>query len=89
MIKEFALHQNYPNPFNPRTDIRLQLADYSHVVLKVFNILGQEIVTLLNEVKEPGEYTVEWDASEFSSGVYFYRMRAGNFTDVKKMLLAK
>ncbi|MBI4548700.1 MAG: T9SS type A sorting domain-containing protein, partial [Ignavibacteriae bacterium] len=83
----FALDQNYPNPFNPRTDIRLQIADHSHVVLKVFNVLGQEVATLVNEKKAPGEYTVTWDANNKPSGVYFYRLQTEKFIAVKKMLL--
>ena len=94
---QFELAQNYPNPFNPYTDIRYQIADSrspTHTTLKIFNILGQEVATLVDEVKEPGYYTVTWDGrdekgDEVPSGIYFYRMRAGDFTAIKKMALIK
>jgi len=85
----FALEQNYPNPFNPTTNFRFRIADFGLVSLKVYDVFGREIAVLVNEVKQPGIYNVVWDASGFSSGVYFYRLNAGNFTDVKKMLLLR
>ncbi len=87
----FSLGQNYPNPFNPSTEIRYQTSEVNHVTLKVFDILGREVATLVNEVKPAGSHSVQWstDNSHLSSGVYFYRLEAGNFTHVKKMLLVK
>ncbi|MBM2840233.1 MAG: hypothetical protein HW412_761 [Bacteroidetes bacterium] len=88
---QFALEQNYPNPFNPATTIRFSIpvGTYGHTSLRVYDVLGREVAILVNEVKQPGEYEVQWDASNFSSGVYFYRMRAGSFQDTKKLILAK
>jgi flagellar hook assembly protein FlgD len=87
--KEFALMQNYPNPFNPSTTIKYDLPVDSHVALKVFNILGQEVVTLANGEQKAGYRSVEWNANGVASGVYFYRLEAGNFTSMKKLLLLK
>lgn len=87
--KQFAMFQNYPNPFNPKTVIRFQMSEVSHATLKVFNLLGQEVATLVNEVKPPGEYHVTWDASKQPSGVYFYKLTAGKYTSVNKMLLIR
>jgi hypothetical protein len=86
---EFNLAQNYPNPFNPTTIINYQLPSNSHVVLKVYNMLGQEAATLVNEKREAGKHTVEFDASRLTSGVYFYRIQAGSFTQTKKLLLLR
>jgi len=86
---EFALEQNYPNPFNPLTVIGYQLSAPGWVSVKVYDVLGREIAILVNEKKEPGVYTFSWDASNFPSGVYFYRIRAGNFVETKKMVLSK
>ncbi len=83
------LENNYPNPFNPTTEIRYQIPKVSHVTLKVFDILGREVATLVNEQKSPGTYTVRWDASGVASGIYFYRMQAGMFVETKKMLLVR
>ncbi|MFA6457558.1 MAG: T9SS type A sorting domain-containing protein, partial [Bacteroidota bacterium] len=87
--KEFALEQNYPNPFNPATVISYQLPVNSHVSLKVFDVIGREVATLVNEVKEAGRYSVMFDASEFSSGIYFTRLVCGDKTQVRKMMLMK
>lgn len=93
--QEFAISQNYPNPFNPVTKIKYQIPEDNHVTIKVFNILGEEITTLVNEQKNAGYYEVEFSAGSFgngknlASGVYFYRIEAGNFVSVKKMVLAK
>ncbi|UCE19535.1 MAG: T9SS type A sorting domain-containing protein [Gemmatimonadota bacterium] len=95
--QSFTLEQNYPNPFNPRTEIRYQLPHVGsslHTTLTIYNILGQEVRTLVNEVKEPGYYQVTWDARddfgfEVSSGVYFYQIRTENFVETKRMLLMK
>lgn len=85
----FSLSQNYPNPFNPATTINYQVAVKSNVELKIFNLVGAEVATLVNEVKDAGTYQVDFNASELASGVYFYTIKAGNFTDQKKMILLK
>jgi hypothetical protein len=87
--KEFALTQNYPNPFNPSTTIKYDLPIDSRVSLKLSNILGQEVVTLVNEEQKAGYKSVEWNASSMASGVYFYRLQAGEFVSSKKLLLLK
>jgi hypothetical protein len=87
--KEFSLSQNYPNPFNPSTTIQYQLPQSSHVTLTVYNVLGQPIDQLVNDDENAGNYRIQWNASNFSSGVYFYRLQAGNFVDVKKLILLK
>jgi hypothetical protein len=85
----FALHQNYPNPFNPSTDIRYQISDYGYVKLGVFDLLGREVATLVNENQVPGTYEVTWDAGGEASGIYFYRLRAGDFVETKRLLLLR
>jgi hypothetical protein len=87
--KEFALSQNFPNPFNPSTTIKYDLPLDTRVSLKVFNILGQEVATLVNEEQKAGYRSAEWNAGNVASGVYFYRLEAGHFTQVRKMLLTK
>jgi hypothetical protein len=87
--KEFNLSQNYPNPFNPSTKIEFKLPHKSFVTLKVFDVLGNEIATLVNEEKPSGSYEVEFDASKLPSGIYFYRIQAGSFVETKKMLLLR
>jgi len=86
---EFTLEQNYPNPFNPTTTFRYSIPTQSKVVIKVFDVLGNEIVTLLNEEKQIGNYAADFDASSLSSGVYFYQLKAGNYIETKKMILMK
>ncbi len=85
----FVLNQNYPNPFNPTTVISYQLSAASHVTLNVYDVLGREVETLVNQKQNPGNYSVTFDGSRLSSGVYFYRVQAGAFTDVKKLMLVK
>ena len=85
----YSLSNSFPNPFNPTTTISYQLPLQRHVLLKVHDILGREVATLVNEVKQPGTYTVQFNASGLASGVYFYRLNAGSFVDVKKFLLVK
>lgn len=85
----FQLEQNYPNPFNPSTNISWQSAVGGHQTLKVFDVLGNEVATLVNEEKPAGVYEVEFNASQFSSGVYFYKLQAGSFIETKKMILLK
>jgi choice-of-anchor A domain-containing protein/uncharacterized repeat protein (TIGR01451 family) len=88
--KEFILSQNYPNPFNPSTMINFSVAKAGLVTIKVYNILGKEIVTLVNEQKSAGDYSVQFSANRgYASGVYFYRMQAGSFVQTKKLLLLK
>ncbi len=87
--KQFSLSQNYPNPFNPVTTIKFDIPKESKVKISVFDILGNEIQTLVNENMRAGEYQVNWDASGYSSGVYFYKLQAEDFVGTKKMLLVK
>ncbi len=89
VARDFALEQNYPNPFNPTTEIAYSVAAKTNVILTVFNVLGHEINTLVNEVKLPGTYKVTFNASGLSSGVYFYRLKAGSDVLTKKMLLVR
>jgi hypothetical protein len=86
---EFSLAPNYPNPFNAATAIGYDLSQPAHVELNVYNILGQKIATLVNEFHRPGRYRVSWDAAEFASGFYFYRIEAGDNIQTRKMLLLK
>jgi len=85
----YNLDQNYPNPFNPATQINFSLANVSNVRLEVFNILGQRVTTLIDTRMEAGHHTVQFDARNYASGVYFYRLQAGDFRDQKKMMLLK
>lgn len=87
--ESFSLGQNYPNPFNPSTNFTFRVAQEGLVSIKVFDLLGREIATLVNEVRHPGEYTAQWNAVGFSSGVYLYKMEAGSFVSTKKMILMK
>jgi hypothetical protein len=89
MPAAFSLSQNYPNPFNPATSFSYDLPKASHVRLEVFNVLGQKVATLVDAMQSAGVYNAEWDASAHASGVYFYRLNAGNFTETRKMLLLK
>ncbi|MEK9136232.1 MAG: YCF48-related protein, partial [Bacteroidota bacterium] len=83
------LLQNYPNPFNPSTTIQFSLAKSGHVSLKVFNVLGEEVAVLIDEELMAGNHTVSWDASKVASGMYFYRMNAGDYVETRKLLLIK
>jgi len=85
----FALHQNYPNPFNPTTEIGFTLPDAYHVTLDIYNVLGQEVASLIDRQMEAGKHTATWDGREAASGVYFYRFEAGDFIDTEKMILLK
>jgi hypothetical protein len=89
IAKSFTLSQNYPNPFNPTTVISYQLPVTSNVALRVFDIIGREVATLVNETKEAGSYEVTFNASKLASGMYFYRLQAGNFSAIKKLVLIK
>ena len=86
---EFSLDQNYPNPFNNSSVIRYSIPKSSQVTLKIFNALGEEIETLINEEKPIGTYELTWNAANLSSGIYFYRIQAGSFVQIKKMILLK
>jgi hypothetical protein len=86
---EFALQQNYPNPFNPTTMISYAVNSMGKVELKVYDLFGQEVATLVNEVKNAGIYQVTFDASDFASGIYYYMIKAGKFRQVKKMVLVR
>ncbi len=89
IVKNYALNQNYPNPFNPTTIINYQIPKEGIVTIKIFDELGKEVKTLVNAYKSQGRYSVSFDASELSSGVYFYQLRAGDFISIKKMVLLK
>jgi hypothetical protein len=87
--KQFQLSQNYPNPFNPSTSIEYQVPRKSSISLRVFDVLGREVSTLVNEVKEAGNYTAIFNASSLSSGVYYYTLRSGGLSQTRRMILAK
>jgi photosystem II stability/assembly factor-like uncharacterized protein len=86
---QFSLNQNFPNPFNPATTIKFQVPSSGHVTLKVYAVLGQELATLVNQELTPGDYSVTWNAAEFASGVYLYRLQAGEFVRIRKLVLQK
>jgi hypothetical protein len=88
-VTAYALEQNYPNPFNPVTTIRFALPVAGNVTLRVFNLLGQETATLVNENRPAGEYSVPFNGSGLSSGVYFYRLQAGSFEEIKSLVLLR
>ena len=87
--RAFFLGQNYPNPFNPTTKIQFTIDNRQLTIVKVFDVLGRDVATLVHEVKQPGTYTVEFDGSNLASGVYFYRLTAGDFVQTKRLLLLK
>ena len=89
MVKEFRLGQNYPNPFNPVTDINFDVPKTGLVQLSVYDILGKEVEVLVNDVLQPGRYKASFDASKLASGIYFYRISASNFSDIKRMIFVK
>jgi hypothetical protein len=88
---DFSLNQNYPNPFNPTTIINYELPINSHVTLKVYDVLGKEVATLVNTTQKAGRYSMNFSTSQYgmSSGIYFYRLYAGNYTEMKKMVVLK
>jgi hypothetical protein len=88
-LGEYYLKQNYPNPFNSTTTINYSVAKRSVVSIKIFDILGREIQTLVDEEKSPGNYNVKFNGNNLPSGVYFYRLRAGAFSETKKLILLK
>ncbi len=87
--REYSLNQNYPNPFNPGTNLTFQVAKEGFVSLKVYDVLGREVATLVNEVKRAGTYDAAWNAAGFGSGIYFCKMQSGTFAETRKMLLMK
>ena len=88
-IADYVLEQNYPNPFNPSTTIKFGIPVKNNVVVKIYNSLGVEIATLVNEVREAGSYEIQFNANNFSSGIYYYKITSGNFVETKKMILLK
>jgi hypothetical protein len=89
ILNTYNLYQNYPNPFNPSTKINYNIGEPGLVQLKVYNVLGVEVAALVNEYKNSGVYSVDFNASDFSSGVYFYSLSVNNFTQTRKMILEK
>jgi hypothetical protein len=87
--EQYSLQQNYPNPFNPSTSLTFQVPMQASVTMKVFDVLGKEVATLVNEVKPAGSYSVTWNAAGLGSGMYFCKMQSGSFTATKKMILVK
>ena len=87
--EEFILYQNYPNPFNPKTRIQYQLSKFLKVLLKVYDILGNEVTTLINEGKSPGKYEISFDGTGLPSGIYYYQLQVNEFVETKKMVLVK
>jgi hypothetical protein len=87
--REFRLEQNYPNPFNPSTTIQFSIAEGSRVTLRVFDLLGREVIKLVDDEYSPGVYTVTLDAAGLSSGMYIYRIEAGSFVQTKRLVLLK
>ncbi|MCL4279203.1 MAG: T9SS type A sorting domain-containing protein, partial [Ignavibacteriaceae bacterium] len=85
----YKIEQNYPNPFNPSTTISYFIPTSSFVILKVYDILGNEIRSLVNEEKTPGNYQLEFNAANLPTGIYFYRLQAGSFIETRKMVLMK
>jgi hypothetical protein len=86
---DFVLEQNYPNPFNPATNIRFSLLEANQVTLKVYDMIGQEVATLVNQFMNAGTFEITFDASNLPTGIYTYSLTAGNFNSVKKMMLIK
>jgi len=89
VISEYQLSQNYPNPFNPTTKITYQIPDAGFVTIKIYDILGREVATIVNSEKLTGKYDVSFNATNLTSGIYFYKLQAGNFTAIKKLMLLK
>jgi len=89
ITSSFQLEQNYPNPFNPSTSLKYTVSSPQSVLLKVYDVLGNEVATLVNEEKPAGTYEVEFNANGLTSGVYFYRLQSGDFFETKKMVFLK
>jgi hypothetical protein len=88
-VRQFSLSQNYPNPFNPSTTIEFSIGSHGTVSLRVFDLGGRELATLVNETRKPGSYSVQWNAARFPSGVYLYRLQANGRDETKRLLLVK
>ena len=88
-VNSYLLEQNFPNPFNPTTTIKYSIPITNKVCLTLFNLLGEQLTTLVNEEKIAGNYSVKFNATNLPSGVYFYQLKAGEYTSVKKMILIK
>ena len=89
MPTELTLNQNYPNPFNPVTKIEYRISKSDHVTLKVYNLLGQEVASLVNKKQNAGQYEIEFNGSKLASGIYLYTLKAGESSMTKKMVLLK
>ena len=89
MPRNYSLSQNFPNPFNPNTTIKWQMPEASFVTLKIYDVLGREVITLANEELSAGEHEVTFNASQLSSGVYLYQLKAGSVIETKKMVLLR
>ncbi|MBX2974601.1 MAG: T9SS type A sorting domain-containing protein [Ignavibacteriaceae bacterium] len=89
VVLDYALEQNYPNPFNPSTTINYSIPNVEYVTIKVFNTLGEEVATLVNEQKTAGNFEVKFERTSLTSGIYFYRIQSGNYNETKKMILLK
>jgi hypothetical protein len=87
--RRFELSQNYPNPFNPTTTIKFQIPNSQFVTLEMYNLLGQKVAVLVNENLNAGLHTTEWNAADLASGVYLYRLQAGNYIETKKLILLR
>ena len=87
--QDYTLSQNYPNPFNPITNIQFSIPKTEFVSLKIYNLLGQKVTTLVDKKQPAGSYQVQWDASRFASGVYYYQLKVGDYVQTRKMVLLK
>ena len=87
--QQFGLEQNYPNPFNPTTTFSFNIPHSTFVILKIYNVLGREVATLVNENRAAGRYKTQWDATGVASGLYFYRLEAGEFVETRKLALLR
>ncbi len=88
-ISSFYLTQNYPNPFNPATTINYQMPELNFVTIKIYDVLGKEVATLVNEEKPAGNYQIEFNGANLPSGIYFYRIQADDYVETRKMVLLK
>ncbi|MBK7229800.1 MAG: T9SS type A sorting domain-containing protein [Ignavibacteriales bacterium] len=89
IVNDFSLSQNYPNPFNPSTNIQFALPHSGYVTLEIFSVTGERVDVLISEELNAGKYNYEWNGSNLTSGIYFYRLNAGNFVETRKMILLK
>lgn len=88
-FNEYILYQNYPNPFNPSTKIGWQMPEAGYITIIIYDVLGNRVKNLVNEYKQPGRYEIDFNASDLSSGVYFYQIQTGNFWESNKMMIVK